>query len=285
MKRGLAMVALAACGWGLWSLFLIPTHLSALVTTPIVYLVMGVVGLAFTWMDPAPTWNRAAVGWVIAFAVTDVINCILFFEAMNHTTIAIAVLTHYSAPILIALAAPYVDGVITRGARPAAVVAMAGIAIVLEPWRAPADGAVLGALLGFGSATMYAANVFCARRLGQTIGPARAIAYHGLIGALVAAPFAIHGFDAVTFRDLEYLVSGGALVGAGAGILFVAGLSRVGAGRAAVLTFAEPIVAVLVGAVHWGQPLRPIAAVGGALVLAAGVHVARRSHGKQGALT
>lgn len=277
MKRGLAMVALAACGWGTWSLFLIPTHLSALVTTPIVYLVMGVVGLAFTWLDPPAQWSRAAVTWLVAYAVTDVVNCILFFEAMNHTTVQVAVLTHYSAPILIALAAPYVDGVTTRGARPAALVAMTGIAIVLEPWRTPADGAVVGAALGFGSATMYAANVFCARRLGVMIGPARAIAYHGLIGAIVAAPLAVSGVHAVTAADLEYLVTGGALIGAGAGILFVAGLSRVGAGRAAVLTFAEPIVAVLVGALHWGQPLRPIAVVGGALVLAAGIHVTRQA--------
>ncbi|HEY0251941.1 MAG TPA: hypothetical protein VGC41_10460, partial [Kofleriaceae bacterium] len=208
MKRGLAMVALAACGWGTWSLFLIPTHLSALVTTPIVYLVMGVVGLAFTWVDPPVVWTRAAVGWTIAFAITDLVNCILFFEAMNHATVAIAVLTHYAAPILIALAAPYVDGVQTRGARPAAVVAMLGIAIVLEPWHAPAEGSALGALLGFGSATMYAANVFCARRLGLLVGPTRAIAYHGLVGAVLAAPFAVSGLAAVTISDLEYLVVG-----------------------------------------------------------------------------
>jgi drug/metabolite transporter (DMT)-like permease len=42
-----------------------------------------------------------------------------------------------------------------------------------------------------------------------------------------------------------------------------------------VLTFAEPLVAVAVGVLVWDEPLRPLAMVGGALVLVAGIHVAR----------
>jgi drug/metabolite transporter (DMT)-like permease len=61
------------------------------------------------------------------------------------------------------------------------------------------------------------------------------------------------------------------------GILFVAGLARIGSARAAVLAFAEPLVAVLVGALCWNQTLHRIAMVGGLAVLAAGVHVARQA--------
>jgi drug/metabolite transporter (DMT)-like permease len=45
------------------------------------------------------------------------------------------------------------------------------------------------------------------------------------------------------------------------------------------LTFAEPIVAVLVGFVAWGEAPAPIAALGGALVLGAGIYVARTADG------
>ena len=47
--------------------------------------------------------------------------------------------------------------------------------------------------------------------------------------------------------------------------------------RAAVLTFAEPVVAVVVGAAVWREPLSPLAIVGGALVLGAGIEVARKA--------
>jgi drug/metabolite transporter (DMT)-like permease len=66
-------------------------------------------------------------------------------------------------------------------------------------------------------------------------------------------------------------------IGAVSGIVFVLGLERIGAERASILTFVEPLVAVLVGVLVWDEPLRPLAIVGGALVVAAGIHVAKQA--------
>ena len=100
-------------------------------------------------------------------------------------------ITHYAAPILIALAAPYIDRVETRGARPAAVIALTGLVLVLEPWHSKVDGALIGAVFGFTSAVFYAANVFVVRRLAERIGTLRAISYHSLIGAVITLPLAL----------------------------------------------------------------------------------------------
>jgi DME family drug/metabolite transporter len=67
------------------------------------------------------------------------------------------------------------------------------------------------------------------------------------------------------------------VIGSGSGIIYVVGLTRIGAARAAVLTFTEPLVAVLVGALVWDEPLHALAALGGALVLGAGIYVARKA--------
>ena len=123
----------------------------------------------------------------------------------------------------------------------------------------------------------YAGNVFVVGRLAARIGAARAVAYHSLIAAAVMAPLAIGRLGDVTATDLAWLASGATTIGAISGIVFVAGLARIGSSRTAVLTFAEPLVAVAIGALVWGQPLHPLAAVGGALVLAAGLHVARQA--------
>jgi drug/metabolite transporter (DMT)-like permease len=103
------------------------------------------------------------------------------------------------------------------------------------------------------------------------------MSYHALVAALVLTPLALGDLGLVTAPDLGLLIAGAATLGALSGVVFVAGLVRVGSARAAVLTFAEPLVAVAVGALAWGEPLRPLAAIGGALVLGAGIHVARRS--------
>lgn len=277
MLAGVVMVTLAAASWGTWSLFLRPTELPAHVTTPILFAVMAVAAFPLTLRERPARWDRTTVLLLFGNTVSDALNVITFFAALTYTTVAIAVITHYLAPIFIALAAPRVDRTYTRGARPAAAVALGGLVLVLEPWRGAGDGVAIGASLGAASAVAYAANVFIVRRLAERIGPARVMSYHSALAAVVMFPLAASGLATVTGSDLGLLAAGSATIGALSGVLFVTGLGRIGAARAAVLTFAEPLVAVLVGVLVWHEPLRPLAVLGGALVLLAGIHVARQA--------
>jgi len=59
--------------------------------------------------------------------------------------------------------------------------------------------------------------------------------------------------------------------------LFMAGLPRVGASRAALLSTVEPVVTVVLAAILLGERLSPIQAVGGLLVVLA-VVVVQASH-------
>lgn len=275
MVTGFLMVTLAAASWGTWSLFLRPTGLPPSVTSPILFLVMGLVALPFALRAPKVTWTRRAVCLILANTAFDVLNILTFFAAIDVTTVAIAVLSHYVAPILIALAAPRIDKVPSKGVVPAALVALAGLVIILEPWATPAKGAALGAALGVISAVCYAGNMFVVRRLAIEVGPTKAMSYHSLIGAAILAPLLFtHDVSSIAPEDVGLLVAGAATIGAGSGVIFAIGVARIGSERAAVLTFAEPLVAVCVGVLAWSEPLRPLAAIGGALVLGAGIHVA-----------
>jgi drug/metabolite transporter (DMT)-like permease len=275
MIGGVALVALAATSWGTWALFLRTTNVGPDVATPIVFAVMALVTLPFALRGPRVTWDRATIALVAANAFFDVTNVLAYFAALAKTTVAIAVLTHYLAPILIAVAAPRIDRTRTPGAGPAAAIALAGLVIILEPWRTPADGAVIGATLGVVSAVSYAGNVFVVRRLAMRIGAIRQMAYHTAVAAIAVAPLAWGHVLDITGTDLARLVAGGVTVGATAGVIFTIGLRRIGSARAAILAFIEPIVAVVIGATVFGEALRPIAALGGVMVLGAGVWVAR----------
>ena len=277
-RRGVALIAAAACLWGTWSLVLRGTGLPASVTSPIVFALIGLAALPLAWREPLATWTRATLALLAANTLLDAINVVTFFGAMERTSVAIAVLTHYLAPILIALAAPAIDRTRVPGAPAAALVATGGLALVLQPWQAGAGGGLgLGAALGAISAFAYAGNVFIVRRLAPRIGAARMMALHAFGAAVLLAPLGGGGFAAISATDLAYLVFGSVVLGAGAGIAFVRGLSVVAPARAAVLTFLEPLVAVLCGYVAFGEPLGPTAAAGGALILGAGVWVVRAS--------
>src|SRR5262245_60508562 len=106
MTAGIVMVAAAAASWGTWSLFLLPTGLSSLLTAPLLFAMMAVITFPLTLRAKPVQWDRRTVLLLLANSCTDALNVITFFGAMAYTTVAIAVLTHYLAPILIALASP-----------------------------------------------------------------------------------------------------------------------------------------------------------------------------------
>jgi len=168
-----------------------------------------------------------------------------------------------------------------HGAIPAALVALVGLAIVLEPWRGLTDGArnaLVGGALGLASAFCYAGNVFVVRRLAERIGNGRALAFHSILAAILLAPFAWLDADGLNgIASLGWLAMGAVLCGTAAGYIYIIGLRETGSARAGVLAFAEPIVAVIVGALVWHEAIHPAAAIGGVLVLAAGIHVARQA--------
>jgi drug/metabolite transporter (DMT)-like permease len=272
--RGLLLVAGAATLWGTWGVILRPMGLPSTVTSALVMLLVGVTGLPLVLAAKPARWDRTTVLLLLANSAFDAINVATFFGALERTSLAIAVLTHYAAPILVALAAPRIDGVRTRGAPLAALLATAGLALVLEPWKGAADGVVVGASLGLISAVAYAANVFVVGRLTRRIGPARCIAYHALIAGVVLLPLGVRDLDLVTTTQLVQLTGASLVLGTVAGVMYITGLALVGSARAGVLAFLEPLVAVICGWVAFGEALGPIGLAGGAMVLGAGVWVA-----------
>jgi drug/metabolite transporter (DMT)-like permease len=273
--RDTLLVAGAASSWGLWSLVLRPTGLPSTVTSPLIFILMTAWMLPVALRGAPVAWTRRTKWLLAGNAVCDGLNVLTFFAALDRTTVAIAVITHYAAPVIVAVAAPRIDGVRVRHAVPAALVALAGLAVMLEPWHGATGWD--GAALGLASAVFYAGNVFVVRRLTGEIGATRVMAYHSIGSALLLLPFGIAGFAAVELGDLGILAAGTLTIGALAGVAYLRGLSGIGATRAALLTFCEPLVAVVVGTLVWGEPLRAPALAGAALVIGAGVAVARSS--------
>lgn len=274
--RGVLQVASAAVLWGTWSLFLRPTGLPGIATAPGILIVMGVAALALVRVEGKPArWDRTAVGLLVLYALLDAINVGTFFAAMETTTIAVAVLTHCTAPVIVALLAPRIEGTHVRGSVLAALVAVAGLTLVLRPWEQVEGAVALGAALGMTSALAYAALVFTVQPLAARIGIGRATSYHALLGAVFLAPFALPHVASIEGHDVLLLVLGGLLPGTLSAYLFIDGLRRIGSARSAVLSLIEPLVAVIVGWLAWHEPLAPIAAVGAAMVLGAALWVAR----------
>ncbi len=270
---GYALVAGAAASWGTWPLFLrraeaiAPLHPA--LESMLLMAVLTVVTAPFCAFDrvhvraTAGAWARVA--WL---GVGDALNVILFFAAYQVTSIAIAVLTHYLTPIFVALAAPLVlkeaTSARTWGAAGASFV---GLVLLLAPWEASFDKALLGAALGAGSAVFYASNVLVNKSLVPFFSASEMMFFHGLIATPLLAMFVPREAWNADTRALLVVALGSIGPGALGGLFFTWGLRRVPASHASTLTLLEPLVAVVAGAIVYGECLGWLAMVGGGLIL------------------
>jgi len=267
---GALLVAAAACTWGLWSLFLRGSGLDGPAVTAVVLAVMALpLPLA---LRRTALRDRGALGAVALLGLADAGNVGCYFTALQRGPIALAVLTHYLAPLLVALLAPAaLSEPPSRRARLAAPAALLGLALVLG---APRGASLPTALLGGASAGCYAVVVLAAKRAGRAFGPLALNAVHAPISlALLLAAFGREALPAPG-PGLLRVLAGAVLCGLAANAVFYAGLRRVTAQVASALTWLEPLAATAVGVLAFGERLGPPALLGSGLVLAAGVWVA-----------
>jgi drug/metabolite transporter (DMT)-like permease len=274
-KSGYVMAGAAAAGWGLWPVFLARAERGAPIPAAVEGLfplvVMSLVTLPFAFGKATPLPRKFAPWMAMAWlGVSDAGNVLSFFSAYQRTSVAIAVLTHYLTPLLVALFAPLViREPFERKTLFATALAFAGLVVLLEPWRGQLRrDDIVGAALGTLSAFFYASNVLVQKRAGGWFSPAQFLCFHGVVAIPIlwlAVPAGALG--ALHASAALWLTAGSILLGAVCGVLFLFGLQRVRASHASILTLMEPLVAVAVGVTVLGQPLRVLTLVGGAMVL------------------
>jgi len=269
------MVALGAIEWGTWALFLRGHGLP-----PAWQSVMILCAVTLVWIAPAARDTRVrprrpAAAWALlaACALTDAANYISYFGALDRGPIALAVLTHYLAPLVVAGLSPLMlREKLTVRTQVCLGVSLAGLALlVLGDGGLPRASAVT-ATAGSLSALFYGLNTLCTKKALDHFSAAELLAYHCIAAAAIVAPVAgpMPPLRAFVVSPL----TGAVLIGGGGAALFYAGLSRVPASRAAVLTYLEPLVASFVGFLVFSEPLGPAGMAGGALILAGGAAVA-----------
>lgn len=271
--RYFAMVAAGATLWGCYSFFLRPAGLTGPQSALLVFLAMALPA-PFVLRREALRDRRATVALVV-LGLGDAANAALFFGALQRGPVSVAVLTHYLAPLLLALAAPWVlREPLSPRALLAAPVTLGGLALLIG---VPGGGGFAGrtAALGAASAVFYAANVLASKEAGRAYSPLAVNALHAPLSAAVlllcfgadALPPAL---DGATLRVLV----GGVVCGLVANSLFYAGLRHVPTAAAGALTYLEPLTASLVGWALFAEGLTLAGLAGGVLVLVAGAWVA-----------
>lgn len=251
-------------------------------SSSLVALVRGIIGSVFLMMMlliskksldkqalrknlPMLSLSGAAIGF----------NWILLFEAYNYTSVATATLCYYLAPILVILASPLVlKERLTPKSIVCTVTALAGMVLVSGITETGFSGLseLKGILLGIGAAVLYAGVILMNKKI-------RGIpAYDKTILQLATASAALLPYVLVT-EDLGAI----SLSPVAVLLLLVAGIIHTGfaywlyfgsmndlpSHTVALLSYMDPILAILLSVVLLQEPMSLSAAIGAVLILGA----------------
>lgn len=279
---GLARIALAATTWGTIPLFVRMVHAHALVIVFWrVVLAAAVALIVLVVKRQGGVWRGLSVRRRVAIVAVGgllAVNWALYLGALQLTKVSVAVLLGYCGPVFVAALTPVLAReTFDRRLLVPLALALAGVAVIVGPRELSLENGrqLLGAGLALASAVTYATLVLVAKRLIQGVPSAVYMLgeYAGAAVLLLPAVLLLDGPSApVEWVGLAGL---GILNTAVTGMVFFSGLRLVRADHAAMLTYAEPVSAMLLSAAFLGEPITLMTAVGGALVVSGGVMVAR----------
>lgn len=202
-------------------------------------------------------------------------NWILLFEAYRYTSVATATLCYYMAPILVILASPLVLGErLTARKLICVAIAVGGMIPVTGVLDAGFGGLgeLRGIALGLGAAVLYACVVLINQRITDIAAYDKTIVQLGAAG-IALIPYVLLAEDVTALTlTLPTVVLMAVICIVHTGIayaLYFGAMGKVPAQTVALLSYIDPVLAVVLSAVLLRQGLNAAGWIGAILVLGA----------------
>ncbi len=195
-----------------------------------------------------------------------IINTFTYFYAFKNTTIANAVLTHYTAPVIVAFLAPiFLKETITKRIIIVIIIASIGLWFMLNGFSF-SEGHTTGIISGLISGFAYAVIIIFTRTHSPNFNPLVLAFFSNAVIAILLAPF-IREFP---INALWSFLVMGIIHSTIAPILYYEGLKYVSANKTAVLGYLEPVCAIIFSMLFLGEMPGRNSIVGGSLIIFSG---------------
>jgi DME family drug/metabolite transporter len=200
---------------------------------------------------------------------------LLFFATIKLSSVAVAVLTTFSGPILLAAVAPLLlperrSRVVLLALVPAGV----GLVLIALAGEGGTHARPLAVAAGLGAALTYAGAVITAKQLTMRLQVPAIMFWNYLVAVAVTSPFLFLGGRLVPHgAEIGYILLLGVVFTALSGLGFVWLLRKVTAQAMSTLGYLEPVSAALLAWAILGQDLGWAVITGGTLIIGAGLLV------------
>ena len=245
----------------------------------------GVIGTLFlvifvkaTGKKPDKAAVRSNLALLIISGALIGFNWILLFESYNYTTVSVATLCYYMAPVFLILASPPVlKERLTVNKLIAVLAAVAGMSLVSGVFRG-GEMAVdqrKGVLLGLGAALLYATVIIMNKKMGEIDSYSKTIVQLGS-SAVCLLPYVLLTENVSEIRldgmGLLMVVAVGIIHTGVAYALYFSSMKSLSAQNIAIFSYIDPVFAIILSAVILKEPMGFSEIIGAVLILGAAIY-------------
>lgn len=208
---------------------------------------------------------------LLASGIAMGINWILLFQAYRYTTISAATLSYYFAPVIVTVASPLLfHERLTAKQIVCFVMSTLGLVLIIGTGGGEETAGITGILFGLGAAVFYAAVILLNKFIKNVAGIQRTI-LQMLAAVVTLLPYVAlsSGFNLNLLDGTGWacLLTVGLFHTGITYCLYFSALKDLTGQEAAILSYIDPLVAVIISVLLLGEPMTLMQLIGGALIL------------------
>ncbi len=212
--------------------------------------------------------------WLLISGVCLGLNWVFLFAAYLHTTVAIASLCNYMAPMIVIVVAPAVlHERLNKRKIPCVIAAFVGIILVSGFWNGEIGDAA-GILMGLMAAICFVIIVICNRKM-QGINPYDKSIVQLVISAVTVLPYVLVKNWGIEInwnvKSVVIIIVLGLVHTGVAYCLYFSGMTTLPVQTVAILGYLEPVVSVICSAVILHEHMNISGWIGAVLILGAAI--------------
>ena len=254
----------------------LPSSIIALVRGVLATLfLLAVMACGKRWPDKAAITRNLAL--LLISGVLIGFNWILLFEAYNYTSVAVATLCYYLAPVFVIIASPFVLGEkLTARKTLCVIAALGGMVLVSGVIQNYMNGGntedlnLTGVLLGIGAGALYATIILINKKL-KDISSYDTTVMQLAAASIVLVPYCLLTVDMgvleITPVSVALLLIVGVVHTGIAYVLYFGSIKELSAQTVAIFSYIDPILAVLLSALLLKENMDMLSILGAVMIL------------------
>ena len=199
-------------------------------------------------------------------------NWILLFEAYKYTTVSVATLSYYFAPVIVTVICPLLFRErMTAKQIVCFVMSTVGLVLVIGVGDLAASGThLIGILFGLGAAVLYASVILLNKFIKDVEGIPRTF-FQFLAAILILVPYVLFSggvhFDAMDTKGWICLLVVGLVHTGLTYCMYFSSLKDLSGQETALLSYVDPLVAILISVTLLHESITLLQIVGGVMIL------------------